>query len=110
MLTSSLKLKLKRCLFFLLLSTSTLSCKGDIGDECIADVQCSPGQMCDLVSTGGYCTIMACEEGECPGSSVCVTFENEDRYCMATCGGNGDCREGYRCDQELGPEPFCRQE
>ena len=86
-----------------------LSCKGDIGDECITSAQCQAGQICDLISAGGYCTISPCEPDLCPQDSVCVTFENDDQFCMATCQSDNDCREGYRCDQELASEPFCRQ-
>ena len=85
------------------------SCKGDIGDECVTDAQCQSGQTCDLISEGGYCTLPDCREGECPNGSVCITFENDDRYCMANCSQNSDCRDEYFCDRELGPEPFCRQ-
>ena len=95
------------CSFFL--GLLHLSCKGDIGDECITSAQCQAGQICDLISAGGYCTVTPCEPDTCPQDSVCVTFENDDRYCMATCGSNSDCRDGYRCDLELASEPFCRQ-
>ena len=93
----------------LLISLLLPGCKGDIGDECVADAQCRAGQTCDLISDGGYCTRPDCREDECPESSVCVTFENDDKNCMAVCGSNDDCREGYQCDQELAIEPFCRQ-
>ena len=89
--------------------TTALSCKGDIGDECVADAQCRAGQTCDLISDGGYCTVKDCRDDECPEGSTCVTFENDDRYCMASCQASDDCRDGYTCDTELGPEPFCRQ-
>lgn len=88
---------------------SLLGCKGDIGDECIADAQCQAGQVCDTISEGGYCTLADCRDDECPQGSICVTFENDDRYCMATCSSSGDCREEYYCEAELGPESFCRQ-
>lgn len=84
-------------------------CKGDIGAECITSAQCQTGQVCDLISEGGYCTITPCEPGGCPESSICVIFENEDRYCMATCSQNEDCRDGYICDRESATESFCRQ-
>ena len=102
----------QRCVMMiciLLLGLVNLSCKGDIGDECITSAQCQAGQICDLISAGGYCTVTPCEPDTCPQDSVCVTFENDDSFCMATCGGSDDCRDGYRCDTELGPEPFCRQ-
>ena len=88
---------------------TALSCKGDIGDECVADAQCRAGQTCDLISAGGYCTLEDCRDDECPEGSTCVTFENADRYCMASCDSSDDCRDGYFCEDELGAEPFCRQ-
>ena len=101
-------------LFIYLFSTLSacllFACKGDIGDECVADAQCKAGQTCDLISDGGYCTMLDCREGECPENSVCVTFENNDRFCMASCQQTDDCRDGYMCDRELGPAPFCRQD
>ena len=92
-----------------ILSSLLLSCKGEIGDECVTDAQCRAGQSCDLISEGGYCTISDCREGECPDGSVCVNFENNDQYCMATCTSDEDCRENYYCEQSLGETPFCRQ-
>ena len=93
----------------ILLSALLLSCKGEIGDECVTDAQCSPGQSCDLISEGGYCTIAECREGECPEGSVCVSFENNDQYCMASCTSNDDCRENYYCEDSVGESSFCRQ-
>lgn len=92
-----------------LCSLSFLSCKGNIGDECIADAQCSAGQSCDLISSGGYCTVVDCREGECPESSICITFENNDSYCMANCSSQDDCRDGYYCDSSFEQGSFCRQ-
>lgn len=33
----------------------------------------------------------------CALDGRCVPRSSETRYCMRTCGGNGDCREGYEC-------------
>ena len=93
----------------LVITLLLLSCKGDIGDECVTDTQCRAGQTCDLISDGGYCTIPDCRDDECPESSVCITFENDDKYCMAKCSTNDDCRDGYYCEQEVGNTSFCRQ-
>ena len=59
MFTRSETLKFSLTLLTLLMM---LSCKGDIGDECVADAQCSAGQTCDLISDGGYCTVKDCRE------------------------------------------------
>ena len=84
-------------------------CEAKVGDPCVSSAQCGIGQLCDINSKEGYCTQRDCEEGSCPSGSICVTFENLDRYCMATCESEGGCRDGYRCDEELADEPICRQ-
>ena len=118
---------------------SLTACGKEIGDECNYNDECDPegNRVCDLSSSGGYCTIIGCEHDSCPESSVCVrfyvaSFENlpcapatedittddcsadevcalegqcvpsnaEIRFCMATCGGDSDCRDGYECRNE----------
>lgn len=86
-----------------------LGCESKVGDPCVTSTQCAPGQLCDINSEEGYCTLRDCEEGSCPSGSICVTFENLDRYCMATCQSGDDCRDGYSCDEEVAAEPICRQ-
>ena len=85
-----------------------LACESEVGDPCVSSTQCAPGQLCDTASEEGYCTVRDCEEGECPSGSICVTFENLDRYCMATCASQSDCRDGYSCDTDIAAEPICR--
>ena len=85
------------------------ACSLNIGDSCVSSNQCEIGQICDLSSTGGYCTITPCTIDSCPNESVCVTFENERSYCMALCKTGEDCREGYMCDEQSAVAPFCRQ-
>ena len=34
---------------------------------------------------------------ECSLDNTCVPSTAEERYCMATCSSNGDCRSGYEC-------------
>jgi hypothetical protein len=36
----------------------------------------------------------------CTLSNVCVPRSAELRFCMKTCGSNGDCRDGYECRTE----------
>lgn len=120
-------------------------CGKDIGDACILSSDCDPNgtQFCDTSGpSGGYCTVLGCDVGTCPGDSKCIrfftgSFENrlcaeakdcsldelcantghcvprssEIRYCMATCSGPDDCRDGYECrDADLqidhGGEPI----
>ena len=83
------------------------ACSRDIGDECDYDRECPLGAYCDLTMPGGMCTDTPCRKGECPGDSVCIEFANGATFCMATCEGNGDCRDGYECIDDEGPWPFC---
>ncbi|MBL0219409.1 MAG: hypothetical protein IPQ07_36755 [Myxococcales bacterium] len=46
--------------------------------ECTSQDQCSLDELCSL-------------------RGHCVPRSSEVRYCMATCGDNGDCRDGYEC-------------
>jgi hypothetical protein len=48
---------------------------------CTSDADCTPDETCTL---GGFC----------------VPRASEVRYCMRTCGDNGDCRENYECRDE----------
>jgi len=84
-------------------------CSAEVGDACSSDVDCGQGRVCDRSSRGGYCTVSPCAPGTCPDNSVCVEFENKESYCMALCDSDGDCRSGYRCDDETGAAPYCRQ-
>jgi hypothetical protein len=96
----------------LLLSVSS-GCGRGIGDACETSLRCSASgtRLCDMTQPGGYCTLAACQPGNCPSDSVCVTFwqnteaEAADRnrlsanYCMRKCDERSDCRddEGYDC-------------
>jgi hypothetical protein len=90
----------------------------------------SGGRICDTASPGGYCTIIGCDNdcpdgsmcirffavGEtnlpcstsddctddelCTLGGSCVPRLAEVRYCMKTCGNNGDCRDDYECRDE----------
>lgn len=60
-------------------------CGPDIGDPCTTDSACGQGRFCDLTSTDGYCTIAGCTANSCPDNSLCVTFANEESFCMALC-------------------------
>jgi hypothetical protein len=98
----------------MLLSVS-VGCGRGIGDACETSLRCSAGgtRLCDMTQPGGYCTLAACQPGNCPDDSVCVTFwqntndqtASSDRnrlstnYCMRKCEDRSDCRddEGYDC-------------
>ena len=77
-------------------------CAAEIGDECGANVDCSPNgdRVCDTSMSGGYCTITGCRAGTCPEEAVCVAWDTgvaERALCMRSCGSSSDCRDGYQC-------------
>jgi len=93
-----------------------LGCTPKIGDDCTVSTNCSTAgdRLCDITQPGGYCTVFNCEPGSCPADSVCVNFGTslspvagcapsqgnspyQRSFCMATCGSDGDCRNGYKC-------------
>ncbi|GMV15144.1 MAG: hypothetical protein HS104_07400 [Polyangiaceae bacterium] len=98
-----------------LTASLAFGCKPEIGDECSVSTDCSNvgDRLCDTTQPGGYCTIFNCEPGTCPEEAICVAFytsdslvcqdpQEEDRlqrtFCLRSCGGNGDCRSGYACE------------
>ncbi|MBU0552779.1 hypothetical protein KKB55_21245 [Myxococcota bacterium] len=99
----------RRAALLLILLLALPACGKVIGDECISDLECDTGQVCDRASEGGYCTVTPCEVGACPDDGVCVTFEDGRSWCMARCDDSGDCRDGYACDKSLADHGFCRQ-
>lgn len=94
-------------LAFLLATLVAASCGTAIGDNCSDDSDCPTIGYCDRAMPGGYCTLENCREDDCPDGSVCVEFDNQERFCMAQCDGDGDCRDGYSCISDVGPSPFC---
>jgi hypothetical protein len=55
----------------------------------------------------GLATTIACAgpsecgiDEVCTLAGLCAPRSIERRYCMATCGGAGDCRDGYECRDE----------
>lgn len=96
------------------LALGALGCTPHIGDSCTLSTDCSAqgDRLCDTAAPGGYCTIIGCQRNSCPDEATCVLFNAQvqgcsysDRipsrtarsYCMATCGSNSDCRDGYIC-------------
>jgi hypothetical protein len=99
-----------RVALMLALTVLTLwACETPIGSDCSSDAECGTGRICDRSSHGGYCTVSPCDRDSCPADSVCVEFEDESTWCMATCDTDSDCRDEYRCDAESGAAPFCRR-
>ena len=53
-------------------------------------------------ATEDVATDMCAADELCALEGECVPRSSEVRYCMKTCGENGDCRDGYECrDLEL---------
>jgi len=113
----------KLALFLVAVSCAlALGCKPKIGDDCSVSTNCSStgDRLCDITQPGGYCTTFNCEPGSCPEDSVCVNFGTKlspiagcapsqanspykRSFCMASCGSDSDCRDGYKC---LAPTDF----
>ena len=73
-------------------------CAPAIGDSCETSVECgNEGEICDVTVPDGYCTIKGCTLGGCPDSSICVRFDHETSYCMASCEAADDCRDRLAC-------------
>lgn len=64
------------CVRFFAVASTNLPCDPETED--LGTDACSPDELCTL---GGYC----------------VPRTAETRYCMKTCGDDGDCRDDYHC-------------
>ncbi|MEW6433237.1 MAG: matrixin family metalloprotease [Myxococcota bacterium] len=69
---------------------------GQIGDLCLTDDTCGPGQTCEL-SLGGQCS-RQCSRGcaSCPAGSSC-NVTGRGLFCLRDCTGPGTCPSGLRC-------------
>lgn len=96
------------CALGLFALVALTGCEPSIGDECSGGTDCPAEAICDNTIEGGYCTVPDCELGGCPESSVCVIFDRDTTFCMATCESDADCREGLTCrkDNNFEGEPF----
>jgi hypothetical protein len=60
-------------------------------------------QACEPAKAGAECAASPLPEGCCSLDELCsvagrcVPRSSEIRFCMRTCGSDGDCREGYEC-------------
>src|SRR5687768_10983852 len=90
----------QRPLFLLLfpLLAVAAACGNKVGDGCNQASDCSAEgeRTCDLTSPGGYCTIVGCDYGTCPGESVCVRFFVGLDF-AATCTTQADCGIDEHC-------------
>lgn len=90
-------------------------CQPGVGSGCTLSTDCGTtgALVCDTSEFQGYCTVEDCVPDECPNSAACVLFNpvvpgcgpddyNQGsrisaQFCMATCGSNSNCRDGYEC-------------
>jgi hypothetical protein len=56
------------------------------GTPCTGPADCLPDEVCTV--------------GDNASEMQCAPRAIEQRFCMLTCDGNGDCREGYECRDE----------
>lgn len=71
-----------------------------VGRACGSQFECAPGFCIDEGSgfPGGYCSQECGPFGSlCPAGAYCQDFGDGQGLCLDVCGGNGDCRPGYRC-------------
>jgi hypothetical protein len=96
-------------------------CTPGVGSGCTLSTDCgSTGNLvCDTSEFEGYCTVQDCVPDECPNNAACVLFSPavpgcgyddrlqgsrvSEQFCMATCGSNSDCRNGYICADPISP-------
>jgi hypothetical protein len=81
---------------------------GALGAPCATDNQCT-GTLClGGAFTGGYCSspVAECDPGgaACPEGGLCTKSGGVDvdgaalaEFCLITCQGSGECRQGYSC-------------
>ena len=81
----------------LVLALGQIGCTPSIGDSCEVGTDCPSRTNCDVTAPGGYCLRPGCQPGDCPDTSICIEFDRDITYCMASCRADDDCREGYVC-------------
>ena len=79
-------------------------CAPSIGDSCEVGSDCPGRSNCDVTAPGGYCLRPGCEAGGCPDTSICIEFDRDITYCMASCHSDDDCRDGYVCRRDHLPD------
>ena len=85
-----------------------------VGSPCGSDDQCANSLCLGGAFSGGYCAraTTECNPGNpssCPAGALCVKFQALDvdggpapspggvDFCLKTCTGPSDCRQGYQC-------------
>ncbi|MFO0746838.1 MAG: hypothetical protein U1F43_14375 [Myxococcota bacterium] len=83
------------------------ACTAIVGDSCTTQTDCGASMFCERSMPDGYCTLEGCTARACPDEGVCIEFDPDTSFCMASCSSNSDCRDGYTCVKDFGPHPFC---
>ena len=84
-------------------------CQAVVGDACEINADCGSEMFCERSMPEGYCTVKSCENRDCPDFGVCVSFDQDQSFCMRPCDVDTDCRDGYVCVSDFGPHPFCNE-
>jgi hypothetical protein len=84
-----------------LLLVAACGSSNPVGQSCSRDTDCASGWcLSDPSFPQSYCSQLCDEDPTCPAGSVCHPFKNY-KFCMASCSGDGQCREGYVCDYQV---------
>lgn len=99
------------CLPAAMCPATNLGASPDVGMACPAGGACAGGETCQAGAPfpDGACT-RACALGNadtCPSNARCVDTET-GAWCLASCGGPGDCRPGYDCVPAAAGGSVCR--
>jgi len=98
------------CVRFYVIGNASQECTaGAAMSQCGEGEKCSPAGGCIPVNTEGCDPAQEdraggtdnCDSGEaCTLAGACVPSSAERTFCMAKCGGPGDCRSEYECRDE----------
>lgn len=87
--------------------------EGELGAACVQNADCDTGWCLQEKSfPDNYCSKeCAADPNICPAGSVCRDYAGY-KFCLRSCGGDGDCRQGYVCDYDIclppcGADKFC---
>ena len=66
----------------------------------MSPTDCSSSSGCCVAGTPGCCQIgehCLCDQTGCGQKGYCASESTERRWCMHSCNGDSDCRNGYQC-------------
>lgn len=78
---------------------------GGLGAACGADAGCAAPLGCDSVPPRGYCNT-GCGGAGCGSDGICLCVDHAggalcQNLCLRRCAHDGECRQGYSCQQDL---------